>query len=242
MKNNFTLSSVEGTWRFNDKVAQHFDKHVNQSIPHYKDLQLYISALAEWFIKDGSIVYDLGCSTGESIKNICQLKTKTKFKIIGYDSSKQMINLAQKKLNLKKLKKNGINVLLKTSDILKVKKFEKSDLFLSILLFPFIDIDNREKLIRKIYNSLKVGGGFILVEKIRASDSQFEDILNQLYFDFKLRQNLSEKEILKKAKSLRSSMFLYNKEKTTKLIKKVGFSRQEVFFKCFNFIGYIILK
>ena len=73
MKNNFTLSSVEGTWRFNDKVAQHFDKHVNQSIPHYKDLQLYISALAEWFIKDGSIVYDLGCSTGESIKNICQL-------------------------------------------------------------------------------------------------------------------------------------------------------------------------
>ena len=95
---------------------------------------------------------------------------------------------------------------------------------------------------RRIYKSLNPGGGFILVEKIRSSDPQFEDILNQLYFDFKLRQNLSEKEILKKAKSLRSSMFLYNKEKTTKLIKKVGFSRQEVFFKCFNFIGYIILK
>ena len=31
-----------------------FDKHVNQSIPHYKELQLYISSLAEWFIKDGS--------------------------------------------------------------------------------------------------------------------------------------------------------------------------------------------
>ena len=83
---------------------------------------------------------------------------------------------------------------------------------------------------------------FILVEKIRSSDPQFEDILNQLYFDFKLRQNLTESEILKKAKSLRSSMFLFNEKKTSQLIKKVGFNSYEVFFKCFNFIGYIIIK
>ena len=83
MKNDFTLSSIEGTWRFNDNVAKNFDKHVNQSIPHYSDLQIYISSLAEWFIKDGSLIYDLGCSTGESVKNICKLNTKTKFKIMG---------------------------------------------------------------------------------------------------------------------------------------------------------------
>lgn len=242
MKDNFTLSSIEGTWRFNDNVAKNFDKHVNQSIPHYKDLQLYISALAEWFIKDGSVIYDLGCSTGESIKNICKLNTKTKFEIIGLDSSKKMIDLAKKKLNLKKLKKEGVNISLKTLDILKIKKFKKSDLFLSVLLFPFINIHNREKIMQKIYKSLNPGGGFILVEKIRSSDPQFEDILNQLYFDFKLRQNLSESEILKKAKSLRSSMFLFNEKKNTQLIKKIGFNNYEIFFKCFNFIGYIIIK
>ena len=242
MKNNFTLSSIEGTWRFNDNVAKNFDKHVNQSIPHYSDLQTYVSALAEWFIKDGSTVYDLGCSTGESIKNICKLNTKTQFKIVGYDSSKKMIDLAKKKINIKKLKKEGIDISLKTSDILKIKKFKKSDLFLSILFFPFINLSNREKIIKQIYKSLNPGGGFILVEKIRSKDSQFEDILNQMYFDFKLRKNLSEKEILKKSKSLRSSMYLFNENKTTKLFKKCGFLNHEVFFKCFNFIGYIVIK
>jgi len=242
MKNSFTLSSIEGTWRFNDNVAKNFDKHVNQSIPHYKDLQIYISALAEWFIKDGSFVYDLGCSTGESVKNICQLNTKTKFNIIGYDSSEKMIQLAKKKINLKKLKKEGVNINFKTSDILRIKKFNRSDLFLSVLLFPFLNLSNREKILKRIYKSLNPGGGLILVEKIRSKDSQFEDILNQLYFDFKLRKNLSEKEILKKSKSLRSSMYLFNEKITKNLLKKTGFTNHEVFFKCFNFIGIIAIK
>ena len=89
MKNDFTLSSIEGTWRFNDNVAKNFDKHVNQSIPHYSDLQIYISSLAEWFIKDGYLYMILGAQLEESVKNICKLNTKTKFKIIGYDSVKK---------------------------------------------------------------------------------------------------------------------------------------------------------
>ncbi len=95
---------------------------------------------------------------------------------------------------------------------------------------------------RRIYKSLNPGGGFILVEKIRSSDPQFEDILNQLYFDFKLKKNLSEKEILQKAKSLRSSMYIYDEKTLFKSLKDSGFKKTEVFFKCFNFIGYIAIK
>jgi len=102
MKAKPTLSSIEGTWRFNDNVAENFDKHVNQSIPHYKDIQQYVTSLSEWFIKDNTIIYDLGCSTGETIKNICKLKVSTNFKIIGYDNSNKMISLAKKKIKFKK--------------------------------------------------------------------------------------------------------------------------------------------
>ena len=63
-----------------------------------------------------------------------------------------------------------------------------------------------------------------------------------MYFDFKLRNNLSEKEILKKSKSLRSSMHLFNENTAKNLLKKSGFSNYEVFFKCLNFIGYIAIK
>ena len=62
-----------------------------------------------------------------------------------------------------------------------------------------------------------------------------------MYFDFKLRNNLSEQEILKKSKSLRSSMHLFSEQTAKNLLKKTGFSKQEVF-KCLNFIGYVAIK
>ena len=80
-KSKNTLSLVEKTWRFDNKVAKKFDTHVNQSIPHYLDLQNYTVKLSEWFLKDDTLVYDLGCSTGETIKQILNLNISTKFSI-----------------------------------------------------------------------------------------------------------------------------------------------------------------
>ena len=65
------INSIEGnSWVFNKNVAISFDKHVRQSIPFYDLIQKYITSISEWFIKDNSIIYDLGCSTGETAKNI----------------------------------------------------------------------------------------------------------------------------------------------------------------------------
>ena len=111
-----------------------------------------------------------------------------------------------------------------------------------VSVFPFFSFKERTSLLKKIYNSLEHGGALISVEKIRSSSSQFEDILNQLYFDFKLKQKLNEKDILAKAKSLRSSMYLLDEKRLFKTIKNAGFKEYEIFFKCFNFIGYIAIK
>ena len=91
------ISILERVWRFDSKVAEIFDKHVNQSIPHYDSLQKYISNISEWYLKDNSRVYDLGCSTGNTIINICKNNKGKKIEIIGYDTGKRMINLAKKK-------------------------------------------------------------------------------------------------------------------------------------------------
>ena len=235
-------SIVEGTWKFDDDVAQIFDKHVNQSVPHYQDIQNYVVKLSEWFLKENAVVYDLACSTGETIKKIISLKVSNKTKIIGIDSNKMMIDLAKKKVRLKLNDKKKFTVEFKVDDLLKIKKFEKSNLFISILLFPFINLQERKSLLKKIYDSLESGGAFICVEKIRSNDPIFEDILNQMYFDYKISQKLSEKEILDKARSLRSSMYLFNEKTSFRLLKEAGFDRYDTFFKCFNFLGYIAIK
>ena len=102
------ISSVEGTWKFTDNVAKSFDKHVNQSIPHYKEIQKYVNLLAEWFLKDEAIVYDLGCSTGETINTILNSNISNRLRIIGIDGNRKMVKIASRKLldrrKIKKLK------------------------------------------------------------------------------------------------------------------------------------------
>ena len=240
MKNIKDISIVENTWRFDDDVANVFDKHVKQSIPHYENLQNNLASIAEWYLKDNSLIYDLGCSTGTTAIKLSKLSINTNFTLIGYDDNKKMINLAKKKVA--KIKKANGKFVFKKKNILQIKKFKKAKLFYSVLLFPFISLNERNSLLNKISKSLDSDGALISVEKIRSNNSNFEDIFNQLYFDFKIQQKLSHEEILKKAKSLRSSMHLFTEDQIKVMLKKNGFKNFEIFFRCFNFIGYIATK
>ena len=94
------INSVEGeSWVFNKNVETLFDKHVRQSIPFYDPIQKYISSLSEWFIKDNSLVYDLGCSTGNLLKLI-ESKIPAA-QIYGYDMSSSAIEECKKTFNTK---------------------------------------------------------------------------------------------------------------------------------------------
>lgn len=236
------INYIGRTWKFDDTVAANFDNHVLQSIPHYADLQKYLVQLSEWFLKENCIIYDLGCSTGETINQILKLKITTNFKIIGIDNSKKMLELAKKKISKKKNNKRNYNIKFTKFNLENEFKFKKSNLIYSILLFPFLSFEKKKKLLKNIFCSLNNEGALICVDKIRSKSSFFEDILNQLYFDFKLSKNLTEREILQKAKSLRSSMYLWNEKDTLKYLKLAGFKKVEIFFKCFNFLGYIAVK
>ena len=231
----------KSVFSFGGKTPKKFDAHVSKSVPLYEMGHDLICKISSFFLNDESNVYDLGCSTGETIKQILNLNISTKFSIMGFDNSQKMIELAKRKTS--KIIKNNkrVKVDFQRKDITKIN-LKKSNLIISVLLFPFLNLDQRKALLKKIYKSLNSGGAFICVEKIRAKNSYFEDILNQMYFDFKLSKNLSEEEILNKAKSLRSSMYLFDEKKSKSLLESAGFRNYEIFFKCFNFIGYIAIR
>ena len=224
MKKNYFgpgINSIEGTtWKFNDNVSYQFDKHVRQSIPYYDGIQSYIISLSEWFIKENSVVYDLGCSTGETAKNLFTKYPKKNFFYYGYDLSSAMIKIAKEK-NKKFLKKTKFLV----SDINKIK-FKKSDLILSILTFPFLNSTSRIKLFKKIYQSLNYGGSLIFIDKVRGSKSVYDDMFNQIYFDFKIDNKLKHEQILNKAKSIRSSMQIFEIKEIEGFLNAAGFKKK----------------
>lgn len=234
------LASLENSWKFNNKVSKHFDKHVNKSVPHYQDIQNYAVSLSEWFLKDKTRIYDLGCSTGETINKIANLKLNNYIELIGIDQSSKMLDIARKKN--KKLNNKFLKVAYKKADLTKIKKLKKTNLILSILTLPFLNIMQRKKLIKLIYRSLNKGGAFIFVDKIRSSNSVFEDIFNQVYYDFKLEKKFNSKQILNKSKMLRSSMNLLSLVDVNSELNEIGFKKKDIFFKWFNFIGIIAIK
>ena len=72
------ITSIPGEWKFDEQVSQHFDTHVRKSVPLYEEVQKAVIEISEWFIRDNSVVYDLGSSTGETISLLLQKHSRKK--------------------------------------------------------------------------------------------------------------------------------------------------------------------
>ena len=56
-----------GEFRFDASVAAVFDDMLVRSVPFYREQQAMFRELAVKLWKPGSVVYDLGCSTGTTL-------------------------------------------------------------------------------------------------------------------------------------------------------------------------------
>lgn len=239
-KLNNKLVNISKSWSFNKSVSNNFDTHVVQSIPFYKEIIKMIAGMSEFFLKENSIIYDLGCSTGNVILSLCKLGITHPINIYGVDREKQMLKIAKKKVKNINLKKNTKVVFIQ-KDILKIDLIQ-NNLTICSLLFPFLKKKDQISLLKKIYASLEPGGGVIILDKIKSDSVDFENMFNQIYFDFKKSKRINHIDIIKKSKSLRSVHSLKTQKETLDMLKKIGFKNIENFFKFTNFSAYIGIK
>ena len=75
-KNPITQSS---DFKFDQKVVTVFDDMVTRSVPYYLEMQRMIGELAQEYARVGTNVYDLGCSTGTTMKNMDNTHNYRKF-------------------------------------------------------------------------------------------------------------------------------------------------------------------
>ncbi len=232
IKTDKKIKSLRSNWKFNKSVTENFETHVRKSVPFYDISHSIIEGLSDFFLKDGSTCYDLGCSTGTLLSKLNKRHSSKKISFIGYDQSKFMI---------KKAKKKNKKVKFFNQDITKVN-LKKNDLVLSLYTMQFIEPKKRQLLVNKVYKSLEWGGAFVLYEKIRGRDARFQDILNFLYFDFKRQNGFSDKEILNKEISLRSVMEPYTISANTEFLKRAGFKDIMPISQYLSFVGLLAIK
>ncbi len=222
-------------WTFKKNIPKKFSKHIQQSIPLYIETQDIICGLSDFFLKEKSICYDLGSSTGTLLNKLSSRHITKKINFFGVEIVKEMITQAKKENPFSK------NVRYLNKDLNKIK-FKNSDLMISCFTIQFIHPKYRQELINKIYKSLNWGGAFIFFEKIRGPDARFQDIFTQSYEDFKFLNKFSEKEILNKSRSLKGVLEPFSEKGNLGLLKRAGFEDITTVYQWFCFKGLLCIK
>tara|TARA_B100000902_G_C27322131_1_gene925429 strand:+ start:3036 stop:3752 length:717 start_codon:yes stop_codon:yes gene_type:complete len=238
MKKNKKIFSKNSNWQFRGSVIDNFDYHIDKSVPLYKETHNLYLYLSDFFLEEKTKIIDIGCSTGTFLqKLIMRHKKVSRFKnikLIGIDNEKDMITKSKKKISYKNLKFINKSVFQ--------TKLNNSCIISSFYTMQFIHVSKRQKLINKIFKSLNWGGAFFMVEKVRASDARFQDIMNQVYIDFKKDMKFSDKEIVNKSRSLKGVMEPFSSQGNIDLLKRAGFKDILTVFKYGFFEGFLAIK
>jgi tRNA (cmo5U34)-methyltransferase len=230
--------SKPSDFKFSSSVACVFDDMVIRSVPFYEEMQRMIAELAADHFQDNTNIYDLGCSTGATLIRMND-SIPSNIQFIGIDDSPDMLEKCREKL-----KEAGFErpVKLQVADLNAGVNIIDASVVIVCLTLQFVRPINRDRLLKSIYNGLVPGGAVIIIEKIIAEDSTFNRDFIKYYYDMKRRNNYSEMEISQKREALENVLIPYKLSENIIMLREAGFSQCEIFFKWYNFSGFIAKK
>jgi tRNA (cmo5U34)-methyltransferase len=227
-----------GDFNFGEEVAAVFDDMLDRSVPFYQEMQRMIAEMASEFSTPGSNIYDLGCSTGNTLLNLDAVVAKD-VHLIGVDYSEEMLQRCRTKLAKCGLQHEH---KLLQADLNQGVSIQNASMVLMVLTLQFVRPLYRDALVKTILQGLNDNGCLILVEKVLGEDSVFNRFFIKYYYDLKKRHGYSEMEIARKREALENVLVPYRLMENLELLKRSGFRACDVFFKWYNFCGIIAIK
>lgn len=229
-----------GDFTFDDHVARVFDDMLDRSVPFYHEIQRMVVELGIVFLETGGTVYDVGCSTGNTLLGFAQqVPTEQPVDLVGIEPAAAMRQKASEKFDA--IGQPGRVKLLADP----IERFESlSDARVVVMLYTlqFVRPLHRPSVLKMIYNSLETGGCLLLAEKILPDHSMLNRIYIELYHDYKRRAGYTGTEIAKKRESLENVLVPYRDTENRALLNEAGFSILDHIFRWYNFAAYIAVK
>lgn len=225
-------------FKFNNQVAGVFDDMVNRSVPFYDEMQRMMGELAASHCDGEGAIYDLGCSTGTTMKHMNKT-VPDQVPFVGVDDSEEMLARCRQNLADENWHRP---VEFVVADLNKDVHIKDAAVVILCLTLQFVRPLNRGRLLKQIFDGIRPGGVVILVEKILAEDSTFNRDFIKYYYDMKRRHQYSELEISQKREALENVLIPYKLSENITLLRDTGFAHCETFFKWYNFSGIIAKK
>ncbi len=225
-------------FKFSKKVATVFDDMVSRSVPFYGEMQRMVAEIAADFATPGSVVYDLGCSTGTTMIGMDSMLDNS-IKFVGIDESDDMLSKCDEKLKQANFTRE---YELRNTNLHQGIQLENASVVVLCLTLQFVRPLYRDKLITEIYEQMNPNGALILVEKVLGEDSIFNRLFINYYYNYKRRNSYSEMEISQKREALENVLIPYKLMENREMLLDHKFRYFEVFFKWYNFCGLVAVK
>jgi tRNA (cmo5U34)-methyltransferase len=222
---------------FGNETAAVFDDMLQRSVPFYDEIQRMIAEVVSDFAVDGTNVYDLGCSTCATFRDLKDLEQDVTF--VGVDASAAMLARAETELKQAKFARR---YALRQQDLHHGLEIENASVVIMSLTLQFVRPLYRERVMQTIYGGMNHQACIILVEKVLAQETLMNRLFIKYYYDLKRRNGYSDIEIAQKREALENVLIPYRIEENVQLLLSTGFRFPEIFFKWYNFCGMLALK
>ena len=223
---------------FNENVASVFDDMVERSIPFYQEIHQLILDLVRRQYKFRGKIVDLGCSTGTTIslleKSLKEVSEEVPH-FVGIDTSAPMLERARKKCSSVR-HAEFLHLDMTEYD------YEGTEVVILNYTLQFLKHSERVGLLKKIYDSMMPGGIILLSEKIQSPQAPMQEIITDLYYDFKRRNGYSELEISQKREALENVLVPVTPKEQLEMLEDAGFDYSEMLFRWYNFASYLGMK
>ncbi|MEW6991319.1 carboxy-S-adenosyl-L-methionine synthase CmoA [Colwelliaceae bacterium 6441] len=223
---------------FDAQVVEVFPDMISRSIPGYSTIIETIARLSQQYVKNNSIIYDLGCSLGAATLAMRKAITAKNCQIIGVDNSPAMVERCKMHINAFK-GETPVNIF--EGNIVDYPIDNASMVVLNFTL-QFIEPEQRTRVIENIYSGLQPGGLLVLSEKLSTDDEICQNLLVDLHHDFKRANGYSDLEIAQKRTALENVMLTDSVSTQISRLKSAGFNHVTPWFQCFNFYSLVAIK
>jgi len=227
-----------GAFQFDESVVAVFPDMIQRSVPGYQTILTGIGELTQQYAQPNTKLYDLGCSLGAATLTMRRQLNQPACEIIAIDNSEAMIARAKEYVTAYH---SDIPVDLQCADMTQVT-IENASVVVINFTLQFINPDERNTLIKRIYQGLKPGGILILSEKIHFENTAIQKAIEHMHWQFKRANGYSELEISQKRSSLENVLISDTEEEHLKRLKIAGFDSASIWFQAYNFASFLAIK
>lgn len=227
------IQARKAGWSFGGKVPARFDEHIRRSVPWYETGHEIVLGISDHLVPVGGLIYDIGCSTGTLSAKLARRHSGRDVRVIGIEREAAMLNKARQ------LRHPGLSFKKMDASALRLQTCHLGVLY---YVLQFVDPARKTGVLKAIHDRLVPGGGLLLFEKVLGSGPRQQEILGDLYTEFKLDAGYTPDEILAKSRSLKGILQLQTSGQIEKQLKAVGFKKVECVMRYLCFSGWLALR